>query len=422
MNIHKEISFEDEICDYLESQGWLHDSGDAQLFDRARALYASDLVEWLRTSQPKAWEAVSKSGEAALLDRVRKQIDTRGTLDVLRHGIDMIGVRGTLKLAEFKPALKDNPEIVARYQANRLRVIRQVKYSTTNENSIDLVLFLNGIPVATAELKTDFTQSVDDAIDQYRYDRPPRAAGRTEPLLSFPSGALVHFAVSNAQVFMTTKLAGKATRFLPFNKGDDGGAGNPLNPNGHRTAYLWEEVWERESWLELIGRYIIAEKDKKGNLTTLIFPRYHQLDATRKLVRTVLEEGPGKKYLIQHSAGSGKTNSIAWSAHFLADLHDANRSKMFDTVIVVSDRRVIDGQLQDAIFSFERTLGVVETIKGDGGSKSGQLAQVTCNGCCYGRTDDQQLAMCSNNSVLFLTCQEQGVRSWSTFSFFFIER
>lgn len=380
MDIHREISFEDEICEYLASHGWLHDAGDARRYDRARALLAPDLVEWVKTSQPKAWEAIAGSGEAALADRVRKQIDARGTLDVLRHGIDMIGVRGTLKLAEFKPALAENPEIVARYQANRLRVVRQVRYSTANENSIDLVLFLNGIPVATAELKTDFTQSVDDAIDQYRYDRPPRHGGRTEPLLSFPSGALVHFAVSNAQVFMTTRLDGKATRFLPFNKGDDGGAGNPLNPDGHRTSYLWEEVWERESWLELIGRYIIAQKDKKGQPNALIFPRYHQLDATRQLVRTVLREGPGQKYLIQHSAGSGKTNSIAWSAHFLADLHDASQRKMFDTVIVVSDRRVIDGQLQEAIFSFERTLGVVETIKGDGGSKSGQLAQALADG------------------------------------------
>ncbi|AHM02976.1 Type I restriction-modification system, restriction subunit R [Roseibacterium elongatum DSM 19469] len=380
MNIHKEISFEDEICEYLAAHGWLHDREDAKRYDRVRALYAPDLIEWVKTSQPKAWEAIAGSGEAALLDRVRKQIDARGTLDVLRHGIDMIGFRGTLKLAEFKPALAENPEIVARYQANRLRVVRQVKYSTANENSIDLVLFVNGIPVATAELKTDFTQSVGDAVDQYRYDRPPRHGGRTEPLLSFPSGALVHFAVSNAEVFMTTRLDSKSTRFLPFNKGDEGGAGNPLNPNGHRTSYLWEEVWERESWLELIGRYIIAQKDKKGQPSALIFPRYHQLDATRQLVRTVLQEGPGQKYLIQHSAGSGKTNSIAWSAHFLADLHDASKRKMFDTVIVVSDRRVIDGQLQEAIFSFERTLGVVETIKGDGGSKSGQLAQALADG------------------------------------------
>lgn len=172
----------------------------------------------------------------------------------------------------------------------------------------------------------------------------------------------------------------KDSFFLPFNRGREGGAGNPLNPKGYPTAYLWEEVWQRDSWLQLIGRYIIPEKDKKGAVTKLIFPRYHQLDATRRLVAKVLEEGPGKKYLIQHSAGSGKTNSIAWTAHFLADLHDATNKKMFDTVIVVSDRKVIDGQLQDAIFAFERTKGVVQTIKGKSGSKSGELALALSEG------------------------------------------
>ena len=228
-----------------------------------------------------------------------------------------------------------------------------------NENCIDLVLFLNGLPVATAELKTDFTQSIGDAIDQYRFDRNPKPRGQSpEPLLSFPSGALVHFAVSNSEVHMTTKLEGPATRFLPFNQGDDGGKGNPPNPHGHRTAYLWEQIWARESWLELLGRYLVAHRDQKKRIEKIIFPRYHQLDATRKLQAAILAEGVGGKYLIQHSAGSGKTNSIAWSAHFLADLHRAGQEKLFDSVLVVSDRNVIDRQLQDAIFDFERTSGV----------------------------------------------------------------
>jgi len=180
---------------------------------------------------------------------------------VLRHGVEMIGLRQKLPLAQFKPALAMNPEILTRYAVNRLRVVRQVRYSQHNENCIDLVLFLNGLPVATVELKTDFTQSVEDAVDQYRFDRLPRSKGQAaEPLLSFPSGALVHFAVSNTEVRMTTKLAGPATRFLPFNKGDDGAAGNPPNPKGgHRTAYLWEEVWARESWLEILGRYLVIK-------------------------------------------------------------------------------------------------------------------------------------------------------------------
>src|SRR5208282_892257 len=301
--------------------------------------------------------------------------------DVLRHGVEMIGLRHPIAIAQFKPALAMNADIVARYSANRLRVVRQLHYSTANENSIDLVLFLNGLPVATAELKTDFTQSVEDAVDQYRFDRNPNPKGQhAEPLLSFPSGALVHFAVSNIEVRMATRLEGPETTFLPFNRGDHGGKGNPTGGDGHPTGYLWEKVWARDSWLEILGRYIVAEKDKKKQISKLIFPRYHQLDATRKLVAVVREEGAGGKYLIQHSAGSGKTNSIAWSAHFLADLHDAKDQKLFSAVLVVSDRNVIDAQLQEALFDFQRTTGVVETIKNESGSKSAQLAQALSAG------------------------------------------
>ena len=381
--LHRELPFEDEICEHLAAHGWYYTAGDAANYDRARALYPPDLIEWIKVSQPKAWEGIvtSGTGEAALLDRVRKQINEHGALNVLRHGVGFMGARGLVRLAVFRPALADNDEIVRQYEANRLRVVRQVRYSQANQHAIDLVLFLNGIPVATAELKSDFTQSVEDAIDQYRFDRPPKHSGHAaEPLLAFHTGAIVHFAVSNREVHMTTKLMGKATRFLPFNRGDDGGAGNPSNDDGHPTGYLWKEVWERESWLQLIGRYVIAEKDEKQKVKALIFPRYHQLDATRKLVDAVLDEGPGKKYLIQHSAGSGKTNSIAWSAHFLADLHGSDGKKLFGSVIVVSDRNVIDGQLQDAIFQFERTTGVVATIKGEGGSKSQQLTEALAAG------------------------------------------
>jgi type I restriction enzyme R subunit len=226
------------------------------------------------------------------------------------------------------------------------------------------------------ELKTDFTQSITDAIDQYRFDRLPRPKGQAaEPLLSFPSGALVHFAVSNSEVAMVTELAGPATRFLPFNQGNAGGKGNPVNPSGHPTAYLWEQVWARESWLEILGRYCVARRDKKNQITAIIFPRYHQLVVTRKLQAAVLQDGPGAKYLVQHSAGSGKTNSISWTAHFLAELHDAQAKKLFDTVLVVSDRTVIDSQLQEALFDFQRQTGVVATITGEGGSKSTELAE-----------------------------------------------
>jgi len=386
--LHNEIAFETDICNHLAAHAWLYappgTEGDASGYDTPRALYPSDLLAWVQATQPQAWEALRKNhgtvAEAMLLDRLRKALDERGTLEVLRVGIDLLGLKSPLKLAQFKPALAMNPELQARYAANRLRVVRQCR--TNHDDVIDLVLFLNGIPVATAELKTDFTQDINAAVDQYRFDRIPRPKGRpfAEPLLDFPRGALVHFAVSNRTVMMATRLQGLATRFLPFNQGDHGGAGNPPNPAGHRTAYLWEQVWQRDSWLEIIGRYLVTQRDSKKKVTGFIFPRYHQLDATRKLQAAVLAEGAGHKYLIQHSAGSGKTNSIAWTAHFLADLHDAQNHKLFDSVLVVSDRNVLDAQLQEAIFDFERTKGVVATIKGEGGSKSGELAEALSGG------------------------------------------
>ncbi|MGF7212397.1 type I restriction enzyme R subunit [Skermanella aerolata] len=388
MSLHREVEFENDICRHLAAHGWLYNPADAATYDRKRALFPTDVLAWVRETQPKAWEGLTKShgtaAEAVLLDRIRKQMDDRGTLDVLRFGVELLGLRQPLGLAQFKPALSMNPDLQARYAANRLRVVRQVRYSSHNENSIDLVLFLNGIPVATAELKSDFTQSVDDAVDQYRFDRnpkpKPKGQGAAEPLLDFPRGALVHFAVSNSSVRMTTRLQGDGTTFLPFDKGDEGGAGNPPNPHGHRTAYLWEEVWARDSWLEILGRYVVAKRDGRKRIGAIVFPRYHQLDATRRLIGAVLAEGPGRKYLIQHSAGSGKTNSIAWSAHFLADLHDADHRKLFDSVLVVSDRTVLDAQLQDAIFAFERTAGVVATITGERQSKSGELARALSGG------------------------------------------
>lgn len=380
MSLHQEISFETEICDYLGKHGWLHAVGDAATYDRARTLFPTDVLAWVQETQPKAWETLAKNHGAkageTLLNRLRDQINQRGTLDVLRHGIELLGLKQPLKLAEFKPALAINDDILKRYSANRLRVVQQVRYSLHNENCIDLVLFLNGVPVATVELKTDFTQSIVDAIDQYRFHRNPRPKGQNpEPLLSFPNGALVHFAVSNSEVAMVTKLEGAETDFLPFNQGDEGGAGNPVNPAGHRTAYLWEKVWARESWLEILGRYLIPQRNKKKEIVKIIFPRFHQLGVTRQLVVAVLADGPGGKYLIQNSAGSGKTNSIAWTAHFFAELHDTSHKKVFDTVLVVSDRTVIDTQLQEAIFDFERTTGVVAVITNKDGSKSGKLAE-----------------------------------------------
>lgn len=384
-SIHKEIHFEDEICADLAAAGWLHEADDASRYDRALALFVDDAVAWIKESQPKAWESLHKAqGSAApkvVAERLRKALDTQGTLAVLRGGFEVIGLKHPIAMCQFKPALGMNADLQARYAANRLRVVRQVRYSVHHENSIDLVLFVNGIPVATCELKSQYTQSIQDAIYQYKADRDPvfKPKNAPEPLLAFPGGALVHFAVSNTEAAMSTRLNGLDTVFLPFNQGNAGGAGNPPKA-GIATDYLWKEVWQRDSFLQILGRYLVPVKNDKKQLVGWIFPRYHQLAVTRKLVDAVLAQGAGGKYLVQHSAGSGKTNSIAWTAHFLADLHDASDNKVFDTVIVVSDRTVLDDQLREALMSFERTQGVVAVVTGEGASKSKELAEALAAG------------------------------------------
>uniref|UniRef100_A0A5Q5CFK3 Type III restriction enzyme, res subunit n=1 Tax=Mycobacterium sp. (strain JLS) TaxID=164757 RepID=A0A5Q5CFK3_MYCSJ len=266
----------------------------------------------------------------------------------------------------------------------RLRVMRQVHYSTQNANSIDLVFFVNGIPVATAELKTDFTQNITDAVLQYKNHRLPKG----EPLLAFGSRAVVHFAVSNSEVQMTTKLASKDTFFLPFNRGNNHHAGNPPNPHGSPTAYLWQEILQRDTWLDILGRFLhlqVTDKidplsDKKIRTQTMLFPRYHQWDAVTRLIDRARTQGPGHRYLIQHSAGSGKTNSISWLAHRLSVLHDDANKPVFDSVIVITDRNVLDAQLQEAIRQIDKTPGVVAHIDGLGGSKSQLLADALQDG------------------------------------------
>ncbi len=384
MTLHLEAAFEDAICAHLAAHGWLHDPLPNPGYDRALALHQADLAAWVQATQPDAWTALEKAhgpaAAATLAKRVRECLDKHGTLPLLRDGAEVFGLKHTLALAQFRPALGLNGDLLARYAANRLRVLRQVRYSLHKEDSIDLVLLLNGIPVATAELKSDYTQSAEAAVEQYRADRPPKEPGRTpEPLLGFPGGALVHFAVSNRLVRMCTRLAGPDSVFLPFDRGDAGGAGNPAD-GGTPTRHLWEEIWARDSWLEILGRFVIPLRGAKKTLREWLFPRYHQLDAVRRLVAQVLADGPGGRYLVQHSAGSGKTKSIAWVAGFLADLHDAHHAKVFDTVLVVSDRDALDRNLREDLEAFERTPGVVATIKGDGGSKTTELSDALAAG------------------------------------------
>ena len=358
--IHTEQTFETAIVDSLMSAG-NYLKGDPATYDASRALFPSTLVSFLRDSQAGEWAKLVKlhgaGMDAKVVALVAKELDLRGTLDVLRHGVTDSGVK--LRLAFFKPASGLNPEAQSLYAKNRLTVTRQVHYAVKKPAlSLDLVLALNGIPVATAELKSPFTgQTVQHAQHQYRHDRDP-----TEPLLRWKTRALIHFGVDPDLVFMTTRLAGKDTRFLPFNRGRGTSAGNPDNPGGYRTAYLWERVWAKDNWLDILARFAHVEKSSKGVDKEIIFPRFHQWNAVTKLLARVHMVGVGENYLIEHSAGSGKSNSIAWLAHRLSSLHGADDKPVFSSVIVITDRRVLDKQLQDNIYQFEHKQGVVEKI------------------------------------------------------------
>lgn len=395
MAVHNESEFEKHLCAELGASGWAHSSSDAG-YDAALSLFPEDVLGWLSETQPQQYAKVVKptdsvqqqeKAQGALLKRLAASLDQPlvnggGTLNVLRRGFKDGPAR--FDMCQFRPADDLNPATWERYRSVRLRVVQQVHYSKSNRNSIDLVLFVNGLPVATVELKTDFTQNVQNAITQYKYDRDHRG----EKLLSFGHRALVHFAVSNTEVWMATKLDGEKTLFLPFNKGDDGRSGNPVNPDGSKTSYLWEEVWQRDNWLEILGRFMhlnITEDidvvtGKKTKRESLLFPRYHQWRAVKGLVDASRVEGAGQKYLIQHSAGSGKTNSIAWVAHQLSTLHREDGSKAFDSVIVVTDRTVLDRQLQDAITQIDAKSGVVAAITSKDGSKSAQLEEALKSG------------------------------------------
>ena len=337
-------------------------------YDRGLCLLPSDVVDFLLATQPQEWEQLKQHHGAGIksrfLGRLSREITRRGALDVLRNGVKDSGCK--FRLAYFRPASGLNEELQRLHAANLFAVVRQLRYSEQGEQSLDLVLFLNGIPIFTAELKNPLTgQDVEDAIRQYRDDRDPR-----EPLFGY-ARCLAHFAVDPEQVFVTTALAGLKTRFLPFNQGRFGAAGNPPVPptrTGLPTDYLWERIWARDSSLDLIRQFIheVEAEDDRGRKTGrrfLIFPRYQQLDCVRRLVGHARDHGAGERYLIQHSAGSGKSFTIAWLAHRLSVLHDRDDRRVFDSVVVVTDRRVLDRQLQSTIRQFEQTLGVVENIE-----------------------------------------------------------
>lgn len=414
MSKANELTFQNDMIRQLLANGWL--LGKAEHYNRELALYPDDALGFVKDTQDEQWQKFCAlypvQPEQKFLERLAQQLNkadpnaankemrTFGTLGVLRHELKDRGTR--FSLCQFAPEHDLNPDTLAKYKKNRLRVVPEVTYSPwataehlaetgikAKEWRIDLVLFVNGIPVATLELKSEFKQAVHNAMKQYRTTRLPvdPVTKKPEPLLSFKRGALVHFAVSQYEVYMTTRLEGESTFFLPFNKGTpDGGAGNtiPEDVNQYATDYLWNEVLLPDNLLKILGRFVhlqIEDKEdwegRKYKKESLIFPRYHQWDVVQRLLAAARSEGPGQKYLIQHSAGSGKSNSIAWAAHQLSAIHDAQGHKLFHSVIVVTDRTVLDAQLQDTIAQFEQTDGVVGRInnqEGDG-SKSEKLAK-----------------------------------------------
>ncbi|WP_049917639.1 type I restriction endonuclease subunit R [Haloferax denitrificans] len=376
---HDEEAFEA----YIE-QGLLdgeYEQVDSDEFDAGRGLFPDVLVSFVKETQPERWQqletAYKGNARQRFLQELTSALETRGTLELLRHGLRTTGT--TIKLAFFQPNTRKNPEVQKQYEANRLGVTRQLHYSPTDPTlSIDLVLSVNGIPVATAELKNPATgQTVVDAKQQYMQDRDPG-----DPVLKFKRGALVHFAVDTNEVEYTTELNRDDTYFLPFNKGYNGGAGNPPNEDGHRTAYLWEEVWAKDSWMEILQRFIHIDEEeirkngiKVDEEETMIFPRYHQLECVRQLVTASKENGGGEDYLIQHSTGSGKSKSIAWLVHRLVSLHNDADEAVYDGVVVVTDRTILDEQLRNTIYELDHKTGVVHAIKGEQGSKSQELAE-----------------------------------------------
>lgn len=376
---YKEKRFEQDIETSLLTHGG-YVKGNMSGYDAATAIDLATLVSFIKNTQPKEWqryETIYGDGaDKKLYKRFNEEVNAHGLIHVLRHGVNDRGVK--LKLCYFKPESSLNEILITNYNANVLSVTRQFAYATENKNTIDMVLSLNGIPIVALELKNQITgQSVENAKKQFMYDRNPK-----ENCFHFNKRFLVYFAVDLYEVWMTTQLKGKDTFFLPFNQGSGGagkvgGVGNPENADGYNTAYLWEQVLSKDALLNILQRFLHVHVEKKREIKhdqekmvkkeSIIFPRYHQLDVVTKVIADVKANGSGKNYLIQHSAGSGKSNSIAWTCYRLASLHDEYNHNIFTSVIIVTDRRVLDKQLQDTISSFDHTFGLIETI-GDGKS------------------------------------------------------
>jgi len=373
MKKHTEARLEDAIEHHLII-GDKYLKGESVDFDPELALEPKRVIDFIQSTQGRTWEALeaihSKGTAKVVLTDLCKHLETQGMLNVIRYGFKCYGKK--LKVAYFLPNNKINDDTLVLYGKNQLSVTRQLYFSSKDKKTLDMVLFLNGLPIITMELKNPLTgQTVEHAKKQYKYDRDSN-----ELIFKFKKRALVHFAIDQDLVFMTTRLSGRKTFFLPFNLGLNGGAGNPpAVDGGYRTAYLWCEVLQSDSLLDILSRFMHLQVDEKKILKdgvikkikkeTMIFPRYHQLDSVRKLVSHSRTHGAGKNYLVQHSAGSGKSNSIAWLAHRLSSLHSEADEKIFHSVIVVTDRKVLDQQLQDTIYQFDHKQGVVVKIDED---------------------------------------------------------
>ncbi|MDE7168951.1 MAG: DEAD/DEAH box helicase family protein [Mucispirillum sp.] len=369
----KEKNFKEAIENYLITSGG-YEKGSPNALNRASALDERTFLQFIQTTQAREWEKhcgnYPDNPETALLKRFQDEVSNTDLLFVLRNGFKDRGVK--FLPCYFKPETSKNTEHNRKYAQNILHCTRQMKFSLSDERSIDIVLLLNGIPIVSIELKNQFTgQDAANAINQYKFDRASK-----DKIFEFKQRVLVHFAVDLYEVYMTTKLQGARTCFLPFNQGSNGagnvgGKGNPQTEDEYLTAYLWKRVLTKDSLMEILHKYMHLQKedikDEGGKITgkkeTMIFPRYHQLDVVTKLLADVKERGSGRNYLIQHSAGSGKSNSIAWLAHRLQNLHDKNDNVIFNSVIVVTDRKILDSQLQDTIYQFDHTDGVVRHVK-----------------------------------------------------------
>ena len=365
----KEFDFETQVCEALVDNSRYHAAkvgtgqDEPRDFDPVRGIDTAEMFAFIGATQPDEWnELLSRYGgnpddaQKQFANRVAKVLDERGTIEVLRRGVDDLGIN--IRLAFFKPSSSLNAETLFRYDSNRLTVTRQLPYEPSSNKTLDLVLFVNGLPVATVELKTHLTgQTAEHAKKQYQNDRDAKNT-------TLAKRAIVHFAVDTEVAWMTTRLAGRKTRWFHYNLGRNEGAGNPDNPSGHRTSYLWEQVWERDALLDILSRFVHVEPTPRGKKRegAVIFPRFHQWDAVLRIAAHARANGAGHNYLVQHSAGSGKSNTIAWLSHRLSTLHDESDTKVFHKVIVITDRKVLDRQMQETVGQFEKVAGVVQKI------------------------------------------------------------